>query len=511
MKRRLIAAVSIAGVLAIVGVLTFGGGAPPPIEWSSEPASWRWEGQWGWRAYEWVADRNAKMSKAIRRERSWCVENHTAPPDELTLETIFAADNAALLAHLEEPFDPAADVWMEQIVAELERLRGVTLDAMPDVRVFSPDTWRRLSCWTLLQSENDAPQSPAWTLGQLVGYLEPQWTPAMQTHLNRSYTAGLYDSSEQDGLITLISDVPLPEWTVETFAHEVVHALQDQLLGGGLDALYGDRTTDQFWAIDAVVEGDAEATMWALYEDSPLIQRIISAHSWGRDQPFDGSTVLISDLGLGGASVIAPYDRGREFVRAVRRELGDDAVKELLRDPPDSYEQILHRPKFRADERPAPIEPLLQLRDQVLKLPDPAQLTVDTLGEAAIADLIGFSTVDTTRTRVAAHGWATDAITLVQRFEDEPTTVVIWQIAFDDADEHAEGVQGIREWLIAASGAEARPGRDGRAIAWDGESGAIRVVNHAGLVWVLAATERRIADELTARIFDLDERWAPSS
>ena len=507
-RRRLAIVVLILGVCAGLAAALCGGD-DGPIVWSDDPAPWRWEGQWGWRDYEWIADRNAEMSKAIRREREWCLENHTALPDRIAPETVFATNNAASLAHLEQPLLAETREWMAQIVAELERLQGVTLDAAPDVRIFSPDTWRRLSCWTMLRSERLEPPPSIWEFGRLLGYLDSDWTPAMQTHLNGSYTAAFYSSSERNGLITLVSDMPLPERTVETFAHEVVHALQDQLLDGGLDALYDNRTTDQFFAVYAVVEGHAEATIWSSYDGNPFLQRIVSSHSWGREQPLAGPDVLIGSMGMSGSSVIAPYDKGRQFVQRVQRELGDEAVRDLLYDPPESYEQILHHRKFAADEQPAPIEPLLRLRDQVLEPADTASVTVDTLGEGILADLIGFSTVNATRARAAARGWATDAITLVREFNGEPDTIVIWQIAFDDQNEHAEGVQGLREWLVAASGGEAVEGRNRQATGWEGPAGAIRVVNHAGLAWIIAAEEGRTADLVTARIFDLEERWSP--
>lgn len=506
-RRRLAIVVLIVGVCAGLAA-AFCGGEEGPIVWSDDPAPWRWEGQWGWRDYEWIADRNVEMSKAIRQEREWCLENHIVLPDRIAPETVLATDTAASLAHLEQPLQAETREWMAQIVAELERLYGVTLDDAPDVRIFSPDTWRRLQCWTMLRSERLEPPPPIWELGRLLGYLDPDWTPAMQTHLSRSYIVAFYSSSERNGLITLVSDMPLPERTVETFAHEVVHALQDRLLNGGLDALYNSRTTDRFFAANAVVEGDAEVTIWSLYDGDPFLQRIVSSHSWGREQPLTRSDVLIGYMGMSGSSVIAPYDKGRQFVQRVQRELGDEAVRDLLYDPPESYEQILHRRKFAADEQPAPIEPLLQLRDQVLEPADTASATIDTLGEGILADLIGFSTVDTTRARAAARGWATDAITLVREFNGEPNTIVIWQIAFDDQNEHAEGVRGLREWLVAASGGEAVEGRNRQATGWEGPAGAIRVVNHAGLAWIIAAEEGRTADLVTARIFDLEERWS---
>lgn len=79
---------------------------------------------------------------------------------------------------------------MAQIVAEMEQRRGITLDSTPRVRVFSFETWRLLSCWRMFHAEETEQLSPDWVLAQLLGYLEPEWTPAMWEHLIWPAVAG---------------------------------------------------------------------------------------------------------------------------------------------------------------------------------------------------------------------------------------------------------------------------------------------------------------------------------
>ena len=504
-RRRLIIAALVVVAAVIVVLLAVSGGTPAVV-WDDEPARARWPGQFGWVDHEVVAERNAAASRAVYAEREWCAIDVLALPDDLAGETVFEPDVADQLAHLEEPLDAKTREWMAQIVAEMEQRRGITLDSTPRVRVFSFETWRLLSCWRMFHAEETEQLSPDWVLAQLLGYLEPEWTPAMWEHLIWPAVAGVYHPSATGGLITLISDTPLPQWSVPTFSHEIAHALQAQLLDIDLSDLLTNGSIDQRLVASVVLEGEAETSM--LNYGDPIVDRIIASHSWGPDVGWPGPLVGTGILGLTGPSVVTPYETGRDLVTTIERESGAAAVNALLREPPDSYEQVLHREKLRADEQPAPIEPLLRMRDAVLRASG-EELPVDTLGEALIADLISFSTVDTTRAKAAAAGWAVDAITLVSEFEGEPAPIVIWQIAFDDIDEHAEGIQGLREWLVAASGQQAVAGRNGRAVAWNAPSGAIRVVNHANLVWIVAAAEQRIADELTVRIFDLDERWSP--
>ena len=506
-KRRWSIAALIVGVCAIT-IVAFCGGEEPPIVWEDEPAYRRWPVVI-WATAEGVAERNADQSDSIRAEREWCMRNAAELPAEVTPATIFDPASADQLAHLTEPLDDDTRNWMAQVIDEVERRRGVELDRQPQIRIFRLNTWRRLSCRQLVATEPTAQPPPDWVLGQLLGYLEPDWTPAIRQHLYRLWAGGVYHSAESGHLITLIGNVPLDRQSVPVFSHEAVHALQNQLIGGGLSRIYDARSTDQRNALRAVVEGDAEAASLSLAD--PFLSRIIASHRWSGTPStiYALPVVTFGILGLSGTSAIDPYEEGHAFIREIERKAGWAGVNELLHDPPDSSEQVLHRDKLLVDEQPAPIEPLLQMRDDVLRGSGGDDLSVDTLGEAIIADLIRFTTQQPALSREAAAGWAVDVISAASEFDGEPATIVVWQIAFDDSEEHAQGIRGLREWLIAASSGEAVAGRNGRATAWNGPAGAIRVANNAGLVWIVASNEQRIADELTARIFELKERWSP--
>jgi hypothetical protein len=123
----------------------------------------------------------------------------------------------------------------------------------------------------------------AWSIALgLLGLLPPDtdaWTSAIDSDVQN--VAGYYDSSEKS--ITLVDDEErLADWsTVATFAHELMHALQDQNLGLSelrtRAASYGDGA----FAHGCLIEGEAE-----------LYTRLAVALL--RGQPFDEASYDIS-------------------------------------------------------------------------------------------------------------------------------------------------------------------------------------------------------------------------
>lgn len=294
----------------IVVILAFSGGTPVLV-WDDEPARPRWPGQFGWVDHEVVAERNAAASRAVYREREWCAVDVLALPDDLAGEAVFEPDVADQIAHLEEPLDAGTRGWMAQIVAEMEQRRGIALDVAPRVRVFSFETWRLLSCWRMFHAEETERLSPDWVLAQLLGYLEPEWTLAMWEHLIWPAVAGVYHPSANGGIITLISDTPLPQWSVPAFSHEIAHALQAQLLDVDLSDLLTNGSIDQRLVASVVLEGEAEASM--LNYGDPIVDRIVASHSWGPDVGWSGPLIGTGILGLTGPSVANPYETGRDL------------------------------------------------------------------------------------------------------------------------------------------------------------------------------------------------------
>jgi len=207
---------------------------------------------------------------------------------------------------------------------------------------------------------------------------------------------------------------------------------------------------------------------------------------------------------LYGRECYALYTSGADYVRGQLEAGGWEQVNQLLADPPQSSEQILHPEKLAAREPPIDASRLAALRRQVFQ-PREAPSTA-TMGESYLSNLIALATQAPERAAAAAAGWGGDELAVWSTVDGRRTTAAVWLIAFDDAQEHREGWIGLREWLIAHSAGTAAADRSGKALAYDGAAGAIRVVDSAQTVWLIASTDRSTADEITRAALDLEAK-----
>ncbi len=482
----------------------------PALVWQTEPLEFEWQTE-HWRPIEWITDYHDGIADRVRVEVEWCERHGLKPPHEDEFLELFpiGTDRYRMSGYFTLVDDKELG-WIEQIAAETAARRELELESLPTVVAVTPDVLRRYSCFYFVEAErNTDPMDydALWEFERMIGLIPEQWTPPLLLHLQNLWTAGWYARDEHgEPLIILVSELPLAEYSVSTVAHELVHALQDQLLDGTLHDLYGAGSSDQAAAYAWVVEGDASVS--ELGPEDPFTEQLMRSRSWGTHAlPFwwTGGGITISEIGMRGLAMAAPYTSGEEYVSELQQQSGWEAVNALLRDPPDSSEQLRHTDKRVADEQPLPIAPLLELRNLVLGLDDEHAPGADTRGEQALVDLIAFATTDPERSARAGAGWGIDAFSLSREFNNAEATVVIWQIAFDDRYEHREGFAGLREWLIHASGAQAVSSTGGRAVAWNWEGGRVRLVDGARLVWLIATDDGEQADLITRRIMALPE------
>ena len=482
----------------------------PELDWRAEPLGLEWVTE-GWRPVDHVIEYHQGIADRVRAEVEYC-ERHgqrLLNQDEF-LELFPPGTDRYLMSGYFTPVDNDELAWIEQVALETAARREIELESLPTVVAVAPDRLRRHSCYWLEQAQRDqAPVDPdaLWEFERLIGLIPEEWTPALLEHLGSLWTAGWYGKDEHgEPLIVLVSELPLAESVVSTVTHELVHALQDQLLDGALHDRYGEGTSDQSVAYSWVVEGDASVS--ELGPDDPFTRQLLESRSWGAHEApiwWTGGGITIAEIGMRGFAMAAPYTSGKEYVAELRQSSGWAAVNELLRDPLDSSEQLRHPDKREADEPPLPVAPLLELRNLVLGLEDERAPYADTRGEQALIDLIAFATTDEGRSATAGAGWGIDAFSLSREFDGAEATVVVWQIAFDDEREHREGFAGLREWIVHASGARAVSSADGRAIAWNWTGGRVRLVDGARLVWLIATDDRADTDLITQRILALPE------
>ncbi|MFC1919601.1 hypothetical protein ACFLWX_02275 [Chloroflexota bacterium] len=240
---------------------------------------------------------------------------------------------------------------------------------------------------------------------------------------------GLYDSDTEKMYIISYAESFGPEDKV-TYAHEYVHALQQQHFDiRSLEEAAGE-DSEALAALDALLEG--EATIFGfLYayafmseqEQEELLQP-------GEDSPiFDQAPHAIQ------RSFIYPYVEGTAFVTALLETGMLDAINEAYAKPPVSTEQILHPEKYFDDETPLPVI----MPDVVAGLGTGwSEIDSDVLGEFSLRVYLETATEEEVAADAAA-GWGGDRYILLKGPQDE--RVLVAQIVWDseeDAQEFSE-------------------------------------------------------------------------
>ena len=300
---------------------------------------------------------------------------------------------------------------------------------------------------------------------------------------------GFYDPG-RDELVLIGDDDELGAAEEWTYAHEIVHAIQDQRLD--LDGLFADRlmaSGDTQLAYSALIEGDASLVDQAYLADHPELRLGLLGQAIG---------VMSNSVGLGGAppvlvhAGIFPYVDGAVFVRAVRDGGGWLAVDAAYLDPPTSTEQILHPERYLTRDEPTLVD-----------LPDPTrlgsawtQVHIDTLGELQIAVFLAGQVEPETfamlppKASEAAVGWEGDRYALWTDGADE---VTVWRSVWENEAEAARfstGLQGAEGTRLETNWV---PDNDDRsALTTEGRTAVIE--RDGAEVRYVVAPSRQLAD-----------------
>lgn len=360
---------------------------------------------------------------------------------EPTAETAPALDQAAL------------EALSAEIAAEVEALRGRRFErpvavAVADAAAFERYVQKRMD-------ESTTPEELAATeaVAKLTAVIPPEMD-LLDTvrRMLASQVGGFYDPAADTfylmdrftgGLARII------------LAHELTHALDDQLydLDGTMRALLGE--SDALFAYQALVEGSGTAVMtrWAIEHRHEL-------------DPSDlegGDAVSMDSLADLPAAVwkplLAVYLRGATFlnrtdsmIAAQMRYPPPADFARAFADPPRSSEQILHPEKYWSEEERD--EPLL-VAIEAGALPDGWSLAYrDSLGEIGLAHCTtplgergglkgSLQVLGARYTNAAAEGWGGDRFALLER---EGAQVLIGVTVWDterDALEFAEALRGL--------------------------------------------------------------------
>lgn len=208
---------------------------------------------------------------------------------------------------------------------------------------------------------------------------------------------GFYDTTDKVLYVRGRSVTPYVRLVI---VHELVHAWQDQV--HDLDAVNArSGSSDGDAAVHALIEGDAMRVerRW-LAEQSAADRAAIEAAQGGGG---DGGDLSLTERTLA-LQYDFPYAVGPEFVDAIARNGGEDAVGRAFDNPPRSTEQVLHPGAYAARHEPVTVaEPAAG-----------AGRVVDSgvLGEFGLFLLLAGGDLDDRSIEtalVAASGWGGDA------------------------------------------------------------------------------------------------------
>ena len=470
-----------------------------------------------WRPLAAVAAANAQLQPIIDRGLEWCAESRRRGAED-NLVFWGASDVDGEWRRLDGPtlIDQDAQPWVAAVAQATADRRGIPLAEMPSIQIISPQWERASACQYWSAGRDDFPYARLSTMHiwqRALGLVPAHWTPEMFNHLplpdfNGWYTTGL----RSGGSITLISSVPERD-LARTLSRRLVSHLQHQLLDS-------DYTRRQPWA----VETDRWQAMSWLQEADAVHAALAPGHP-----ALNAAAEQLGAYGNAALDVIlpqaAPPDElfywwttprreGSQLIVELLLEVGPDAVDQRLRELPDTTEQLLHPDKYDAREPALDLTPLQAVIDSAVPLEQWARFRDralgedgyrDTYGELGLRALLRASTGRSAEADAAAAGWGGDRLHLFHRAGgSKREALALWAIAFDDEVEHAEGVAGLREWLIAFSNGFAWGERGGRILGWDGPDSAIRLVDGGTVAWLIAAPDIQSADQTAALLRDAE-------
>jgi hypothetical protein len=369
---------------------------------------------------------------------------------------LLSVGTAAAQETAERDISPELVTQLEAIEAYVTQVRG--LERLEPVERVFPS---RVDVQTYLNESVEAQLTPEMVADSQAFYYVFDFVTdpnidivGVYLDLLEDQIGGYYDPEEETMNTILISggelDDSLPLLEQIIYAHEFVHALQDQhydlaSLGFSPDQDMDEIEVDRFIAVQALVEGDATFVMnrytERIVEENPFaaFSLLSSAFTSGSmDIPPGTPDILTQEL-------LFPYNEGLTFVTAlVNAEGSYDIVDAAFDDLPQSSEHILHPQTYLNGDMPVTVT----LGDTDAALGAGWSLVnEDTLGEFYLQQHLGTQLPGRVLSeesefeigwRAAAAGWGGDRYR-IYRNEDGALAMVM-RLAWDtpaDSDEFA--------------------------------------------------------------------------
>ncbi len=392
------------------------------------------------------------------------------------------------------------EAWTEGILKEIAAMRETSFPRAVSVAASDAAKLREYMKERMEKTSTPAQAEAEETCGKLLGLIPGDMDyHAEMLRVLDSQVGGFYDP-ETEGFYLMDRFGGFLARTI--LAHELTHALDDQLydIDGTLERLEG--SSDRQFAYHAVVEGSGTALMnaWTIRHMSEMDPaEMANSGDLGMEE-------LKTALPYTWKPLLGVYMRGAAFLNrtksVMRGAMKMPALADIdaaFKNPPRSSEQVLHPEKYwDAKKRDEPIDVTLD----VANLPEGWEvLHEDTFGEfffglvvEPLEDRGGvegqLAVLATKYTYPASEGWGGDRYVFLGK--GDARTIVSYSVwdTDDDATEFRTRIEALQEHLSAAAAATA----NARGVEGSGAS------VHAGVgrgVWLLSWTGAS-ADEISA-------------
>ena len=330
------------------------------------------------------------------------------------------------------PIDPQVQAQMIDIEGQVSQLRGLNATSTLVRNLLSPAELREFVLNDFFDDYSPEEARDDARVFSLLGLLEPDFDLlSFYTDLFSEQIAGFYDDEIKEMFV--VQENGFGGLERFTYAHEFVHALQDQIydFDEGLD--YNEDSceieSERCAAIQALVEGDATILQeeWLqTYATQQDFADLLEFFNIFQQPVFDSAPNYMQQ------DFLFPYTYGANFVREIRDQGGWSAVDAVYADPPVTTEQILHPERYPWDK---PI---------VLTPPDVVdalgagwrEIEFNVLGEW-FTQLVLAEYINSDRSFEAAEGWGGDVyVALANDAQNTGALLLITQWdTLDDAQE----------------------------------------------------------------------------
>lgn len=338
----------------------------------------------------------------------------------------------------ESGLPPETASQMDEIEGQVSELRRLERLEPVSRAVMSPDELRQrvmedfFEDYSLEDASDDAIELEAF------GLLDRDFDLyTFYIDLYSEQIAGFYDDEEKAMYVVQGRGFQGPQRL--TYAHEYVHALQDQHYNFDEGLNYNEEAceedTERCAALQALIEGDASFTelQWFFSYATAQDQREIREFYNNYSSPiFENAPSFFRE------SLLFPYSAGQEFVSHLYELDGWNAIENAYRNPPVSTEQILHPERY-PDDQPV----LVELPDLSGVLGEGwREISNNVIGEFYTYLILAHGKEENARLREeearnAASGWGGDNY-LVYHNDDTGETIMAVKFVWDSERDSEE-------------------------------------------------------------------------